>query len=60
MALKRDGEHEQVRGRAGSAVFVSQNLSGCPDSFFDLRRGSLSPLGVARSDDDRLSRPDPL
>src|ERR1700674_5330549 len=59
LSFERHGEHQQIAGSAGCRIFHPGNLSVCARSLTDRLRRLLCPCGIARANDDGLSRARP-
>src|SRR5208283_1409158 len=59
LSCERHGEHEQIGGGAGGRIFHSGNLRVCAHTLADRLGRLLGARGIARSDDDGLSRTRP-
>src|SRR5208282_2320381 len=59
LPFERHGEHQQTAGRAGGRIFQPGNLSICARSLANCLCRLLRARGIARADDDGLSRARP-
>src|ERR1700674_1181806 len=59
LPFERHGEHQQIAGSAGRRIFHPRHLSICARPLADCLCRLLCPSGIARADDDGLSRARP-